>query len=101
MSEASPFGKILGINLLVLLVYAIGLKVYAAATGADEAFVVLMAFVLAVHVAVDLVMALALGLAGKRDAALGFLASAPLVLLVGFGACLGGSAIRLDGGSSR
>ena len=97
MTQASPFGKIIGVNLLVLLAYSIGLKVVVVLQGErdSEAFVLLMAFVLVLHFGLDLLVALVLGVAGKRDAALGFLASAPLVLLVGFGACFAGASIKL------
>jgi hypothetical protein len=97
MSEASPFGKIIGVNLLVLLAYSIGLKVLLVLQGDrnSEGYVLLMALVLVLHFGFDLLVALGLGVAGRRDAALGFLASAPLVLLVGFGACFAGASIKL------
>jgi hypothetical protein len=103
MSVASPFGKIIGVNLLVLLIYSIGLKVTLVLLGDNytEGYVAFMAFILVIHVALDLLLALALGIAGKRDAALGFLASAPVVLLVGGGMCFAGAAIEVGGSRSR
>lgn len=98
MSEGSPFGKILIGNLVALLLYAAGFKLYAVygepgrSGDADGFYVVMMLLFLIGHVVGALVLAAGLGLAGKRDPALAFLASAPLVLLVGAGVCLAGAA---------
>lgn len=100
MSEQSPFARVLTINLLVLLGYAIACKLFAAYSGGNEEqmfFVILMAMALALHVVVALLAALFLKVGGKRDASLGFLASALLVLLIGTGVCFGGAAIPING----
>lgn len=95
-SPTSPFGKILGINVLVMLMAAIALKFYVVLSGeGDQAvFPILMAFYVVAHCAVDLLIAIGLGLARRRAPALAFLGSAPLMLLIGFGVCFGGSKIR-------
>ncbi len=99
MREGSPFGKIIGINLLVLLIYSVGIKVLAVLQGDSDpmGFTLLMALAIAAHASIDLLAALVLGIAGRRDAALGFLASAPLVLLVGGGMCFAGANIDVGG----
>ena len=100
MADRSPMGRIIGINLAVMLAYAIGIRVFVALEGGGEqqlAFVLFMALAVAADAAADLVVALVLGLQGERDKALAFLASAPLVLLVGTGACFGGAAVDLGG----
>lgn len=104
MSDRSPFGKIITINLLVLLAYAIAIKLFVTFSGGGEqemTYVILIGLASGAHVLLDLLVALILGLAGKRDASLGFLASAPLVLLIGAGVCFGGAAIDLSGARSR
>jgi hypothetical protein len=104
MATQSPMGRIIGINLAVMLAYAIAIKLLAAASGGNEeqlTFVILLGLAAGVHATVDLIVAAVLGLSGRRDPALAFLASAPLVLLVGAGVCFGGAAIDLGGGRGR
>ncbi len=104
MSERSPFNKIISVNLIVLLAYAIAIKLFATLSGGGEeqmTYVILIGLASGAHVLLDLLVALILGLAGKRDASLGFLASAPLVLLIGAGVCFGGAAVDLSGVRSR
>lgn len=98
-ATTSPIGRIVGINLTVMLAYAVGLRVFAELSGSEEqmTFVIFMALLTAAHAVVALVLALVLGLQGQRDRALGYLASAPLVLLIGTGVCFGGAAIDLGG----
>ena len=97
MSERSPFGKVLTGNLVAMLVYAAAIKLYAVygepgrVGDADGFYVIVLMLFLGAHVVGALVLALGLGLAGKRDPALAFLARAPLVLLIGFGVCLAGA----------
>lgn len=104
MSQRSPFGTIITINLGVMFAYAIACKLFAAYSGGGEQemfFVILMAMATGLHVVVALLAALFLKVGGKRDASLGFLASAPLVLLIGAGVCFGGAAIDISGARGR
>lgn len=104
MSDRSPFGKIISINLIVLLAYAIAIKLFATLSGGGEEqmiYVILIGLASGAHVLLDLLLALILGLTGKRDASLAFLASAPLVLLIGAGVCFGGAAVDLGQTRSR
>lgn len=96
MSRTST--RVIVINLLVMLLYAIGLRIYAVQAGheAQMMFVFTLAFALVVHAIGVGVVGLVLVLMQRRDAGVGLLLSMLLVPLIGVGVCFGGAAIPTE-----
>lgn len=77
---------IAGINLAILIIYTLLI-------GGDGYAPVLLAIVIALHILALLVIALLCSFLGPRGIAKSFLLSSLLVLVIGFSACLGVSAL--------
>ena len=89
----SSFGKIVGINLAVLLVYSIIIRVLSGSStnGSDRSMGILLGSAIAVffHLVLCLIIAVAEFLSGHRESGRRWLSAAVVVLLVGFSVCLG------------
>lgn len=86
--------KIAGINLLILLIYTIILPLLPSSPR-ERGYVILFVgcVLIGIQVGVNLVAAIVLFILGKKGLALSFLATAPLILLVGFSTCFGSVAL--------
>lgn len=84
--------KIVGINLLVMVVYMILINVTS--TGQERALAVLVfsAFAVGIHVAISILVAVIFFIQ-KNPSAKAFLLSAGIVLVIGFSSCLGSASL--------
>ncbi|MCC2546495.1 hypothetical protein LJY25_08575 [Hymenobacter sp. BT175] len=82
----SPTGPVLLLNLLVLLVYSV-LTHWLSTDGLGS--VLLNALFIALHCFLCLLAWMVLALTGRKETGKDFLLSFLLVLLIGFGSCLG------------
>ncbi|MBF9221070.1 hypothetical protein [Hymenobacter ruricola] len=88
----TPFQRILGINLGIMLALAVALRLLNRGRESDMGFVIMMALVLGVHLFVLLLAAL---FSKSSENTRAYWLSLLLVGLIGFGACLAGAAIRM------
>jgi hypothetical protein len=90
------FGRIVGINLIGLLVYSLVIRITAMHENSHaRSNDILLASAVAVGVHVIVCLIISLGTFASRDNANGrnWLATAGIVLLVGFSVCLGNTAL--------
>ena len=88
------FKKIVGINLLVLLIYTA--FIYLNSIGQREAgleILVLSAFTIGIHVSINLIISITFFIKGDNELGKSYLAACGLVLLIGFSTCFGGTAL--------
>ena len=89
-------GKLIGINLLILLIYsALFLGGFWTDKGqyAGMGFGIFMMMAIAIHALVLLIIGIVLLVRKQRERGLAFIISMFVVLLVGFSACFGGMSI--------
>ena len=83
------YSRVIGFNLLVLLLAVISIRLL---NRHDEiGYALIVAVAIAVQLFVNLLFTI---FHDDSDARLAHLLSIPLLLLIGFGACMGGAAIR-------
>jgi hypothetical protein len=89
----SDLKKIVGINLLILVIYS--LLIHFTSSGGEEELVILVlsAFAVGGHVAITVIVALVYFFSRNAPMGKAFLLSALVVLVVGFSACLGSAAM--------
>jgi hypothetical protein len=88
----SNIKKIVGINLCIMLVYMVLINITSVGQERQLAVLVFSAFAVGVHVAISVLVAIIFFIQ-KNPQAQAFLLSAGLVLLIGFSACLGSTAL--------
>jgi hypothetical protein len=88
----SDIKKIVGINLFVMLMYMLLINVTSLGQERELAVLLFSAFAVGIHVAISILVAVIFFIQ-KNPKAKAFLLSAGLVLLIGFSACLGSTAI--------
>jgi hypothetical protein len=89
------FGKIVGINLGILLLYSLVIRIIAMIWSSDQRALGIMTFS-AIGVGLQVVVCLLISLAffgSRNDMARNWLATAGMVLLVGFSVCLGNASL--------
>ena len=86
----SDIKKIVGINLCIMLAYMVLINITSIGQERELAVVVFSAFAVGVHVAISVLVAIIFFIQKNPKA---FLLSAGLVLLIGFSACLGSTAL--------
>jgi hypothetical protein len=84
--------KIVGINLLVMLVYMILINVTSLGQERQLAVLVFSAFAVGIHVAISILVSVIFFIQ-KNPRAKAFLLSAGIVLVIGFSSCLGSASI--------
>jgi hypothetical protein len=90
------FGKIVGVNLIGLLVYSLVIRIAAMhESSGDRSNDILFGSAVAVGIHVIICLLISLGTFASRDNANGrnWLGTAGVVLLIGFSVCLGNSAL--------
>lgn len=88
----SDIKKNVGINLFVMLAYMILINITSVGRERELAVLVFSALAVGVHVAISILVAIIFFIQ-KNPRAKAFLLSAVLVLLIGFSACLGSTAL--------
>lgn len=88
----SDIKKIVGINLCIMLAYMVLINITSVGQERSLAVLVFSAFAVGVHVAISVLVAIIFFIQ-KNPQAQAFLLSAGLVLLIGFSACLGSTAL--------
>jgi hypothetical protein len=85
-------GKIVGINIAILIAYTIILGATDLMTGGNQGYFLFGLMILPViHAAIDFVLAIVYLVIGRQERGLGFLLSVLVVPLIGFSTCLGGA----------
>ena len=82
------FKKVAGINLLILVIYSIGVHIYA--TEQVETLI-LLAVLISIQVGVNFIVSIISFIMKEKKRGIAFIASAGIILVVGFSSCLGGS----------
>lgn len=88
----NSFKKIVGINLLILLVYSLLIRFASMGSSPGDvsmSIAIFSAFAVGAHVLVSLVISLAKFADNNREGGRAWLGATGLVLLVGFSVCLG------------
>ncbi len=88
----NDIGKIVGINLLVMLLYMILINVTSLGQERQLAVLVFSAFAVGIHVAISIFVGIILFIQ-KNPKAKAFLLSAGIVLVIGFSSCLGSASL--------
>jgi len=90
------FGKVIGINLGLLLLYSLAIRVVSQAKGSYDSQTSILIFsmiAIIIHVVASFVTAIVLYIAGKTKLANSVLLSTAITLIVGFGVCWGNASI--------
>jgi hypothetical protein len=91
------FGKVAGINLAVILAYSALVRLAAGSSGSANdrglSIMVFSAFAVGAHLLVCLGVMVGFFVSGKREKGRVWLATAGVVLVVGFSVCLGNGSL--------
>lgn len=85
-------GKIVGINLLILLGYSLLIRFTASAEQRSLGIMIESAFAVGLHVLISLVVGL-ISYSTNKDLGKAWLLTTGIVLLVGFSTCLGNASL--------
>ena len=89
----SDLKRIVGVNLIILLLYSLLIYVSAGRDEGELAILLLSAFAVGGHVTILFIVALVYFFSGNMQFGKAFLLSALVVLVIGFSACLGSAAM--------
>ena len=88
--------RIVGINLIILLLYTAALTMYSAGLSSHDGgmnLAVFSAFLVTIHSVGALIAGIVLLVMKKQEQGVAFMVTCVAVVLVGFSACLGGLAL--------